>query len=92
MSAPWQPPSPKLSALAKKYNHPVGGRHDDLYGSTELKSGLTPLNLGPFERYEDVHNLQRWKTYQRERFEGKCLPPYFSTILYLYINPIIRKP
>lgn len=61
----------RLSALAQKYGHPVGGHHDVLYGSTELKSGLTPLDYGPFNKVEDADNLHRWELYQRKRFEGK---------------------
>jgi len=60
----------RLSTLAVKYSHPVGPEHDDLYGSSELKSGLTPLDLGPFVRRQDVENLHRWMAYQLRRFDG----------------------
>jgi hypothetical protein len=74
MAAPSRhtPPLPlKLSALAEKYSHPVGDEHDALYGSSELKSGLTPLNLGPFDQAKDHDNFQRWRAYQQQRFGGK---------------------
>jgi hypothetical protein len=64
------PVVPKLSILAHKYSHPVGKRHDDLYGSDELKSGLTPLDLGPFTTRREYETLNRWRSYQKHRFEG----------------------
>ena len=62
--------APKLTALAVKYSHPVGEDHFNLDGSRELKSGLTPLDYGPFKTRDQFKNLQRWEAYQRRRFRG----------------------
>jgi hypothetical protein len=69
-----QPPAPpkrqKLTSLAGRYRHPVGGYHKILEGSDPLKSGLTPLTDGPFNTPQEQADHDALVEYQRERFRG----------------------
>lgn len=78
---------PRPSYLATKYGHPTGGEHDKLYESQWLKSGLTPLNFGPFftNRY-DLDNLRRWEAYQQDRFDGQGKLPSIFIFFYKFFR------
>lgn len=65
------PPSKRLkTALAEKYGHPVGPHHKVIQGILPLKSGLTPLNPGPFLTFAELQLFKDLHTYQRLRFHG----------------------
>jgi len=74
------------SELAKIYSHPYDptkfGRpltgdtelnvnHKALDGTLPLKSGLTPLDEGPFTLENELRKFEEWTIYQRTRFRGK---------------------
>jgi len=57
------------SGLIAKYTHPTEGRHRILRNYPD-KSGLTPLNEGPFGTSEKANEWIFLEEYQRRRFAG----------------------
>lgn len=70
-SATFGPPRRPKTALAEKYGHPLGQQHGILHGYAPMKSGLTPLDMGPFQTFEEMHFYRAMDYYQRERFRGQ---------------------
>jgi len=66
----------KLTALAEKYGHPT--KDSDIlsvfHEIAPYKSGLTPLDPGPFANVEDRTTFRVLEDYQRERFSGEYVP------------------
>jgi hypothetical protein len=66
------PPSKRSkTALAEKYGHPIGPEHAVIQGYVLLKSGLTPLNPGPFLTIEERDLYHKIASYQRSRLRGE---------------------
>lgn len=72
------PPAPKrikrrhpgTTALAKKYSAPRTGDHETLIGFEPLKSGITPLDPGPFRTWKQFVDFYVLEKYQRNRLKG----------------------
>jgi hypothetical protein len=60
-----------LTALAEKYGHPTGSNDDIIQGYVPLKSGLTPLNPGPFRTVAEKVLYEKMVEYQRKRLKGE---------------------
>lgn len=66
-------PVPEPTELALKYTHPTGMNHDPIQGFSRQKSGITPLERGPFETAEEYQTMYHLMSYQIWRFQG-CYP------------------
>ena len=69
------PPKRQKTALAEKYGHPTqafesGQTQDAIADHLLFKSGLTPVELGPFLYVEEKDRSEALQEYQRERFHG----------------------
>jgi hypothetical protein len=72
----YRPPKRQKTALAEKYGHPTGPRDDIIQGYVPLKSGLTPLNAGPFRTVEEADLYERMYAYQQDRMKGETKKSY----------------
>jgi len=79
MSQPPPAKRQKLTPLAEKYGHPSTGPPDPsaLQRIVPFKSGLTPLDAGPFTTAEERTTFLALENYQRKRFAGDILPNAF---------------
>jgi hypothetical protein len=66
---------PNFTELAEIYGHPLfrepDGIHGPLEGIVPLKSGLTPLEPGPFSTKAELSQFEQLEAYQRTRFKGE---------------------
>jgi len=67
---------PDFTELAEIYGHPLFGaanrdKHAPLEGIVPLKSGITPLDPGPFETKVELSQFEELEEYQRSRFRGE---------------------
>jgi hypothetical protein len=66
---------PNFTELVEIYGHPIFNEsntiHSPLEGIIPLKSGLTPLDLGPFATAAELSLFQKLEAYQRTRFKGE---------------------
>jgi len=73
-----QPPvkRQKLTALAEKYGHPTQDAPipSIFHEIVPYKSGLTPLDPGPFATGEERTTFRALENYQRDRFLGEYGP------------------
>jgi hypothetical protein len=61
----------EFTELGEKYGHPVGPNHVAIANLRPWKSGITPLEPGPFKTEEAKLQYIKLQNYQRDRFEGK---------------------
>jgi hypothetical protein len=57
--------------LGEKYGHPVGPNHVAISQIRPWRSGITPLEPGPFKTEAARLEYIKLQNYQRDRFEGK---------------------
>lgn len=70
-SKPIKRKHPGTTELAKKYSAPRTGNHNTLIGFEPLKSGISPLEPGPFATWKEFVDFYILERYQRNRLKCK---------------------